>query len=86
MKSFDKALSILGALALCAGGAFAEDNAGNGKELFAKYCASCHGAHGEVSNEVIPNILGQYPGYVLTSWQLSSRPTPTQPAAASQAI
>lgn len=66
MKSFNKALSILGALALWAGGAFAEDNAGNGKELFAKYCASCHGAYGEVSNEVIPNILGQYPGYVLT--------------------
>jgi len=43
-----------------------DDDRGNGKRLFAQYCASCHGAYGEVSNDVVPNILGQYPGYVLT--------------------
>jgi cytochrome c553 len=43
-----------------------EDDRNNGKRLFAQYCASCHGTYGEVSNEVVPNILGQYPGYVLT--------------------
>lgn len=44
----------------------ANDDLTNGKKLFSQYCASCHGEYGEVSNEVVPNILGQYPGYVLT--------------------
>jgi cytochrome c553 len=26
----------------------------------------CHGDYGEVSDSVIPNLLGQYPGYMLT--------------------
>jgi len=29
-------------------------------------CATCHGDYGEISNHVIPNILGQYPAYMLT--------------------
>ena len=48
--------------------AAAEDNA-NGSAQFAENCAVCHGAHGEISNDVVPNILGQYPGYLLTQMQ-----------------
>ena len=44
---------------------FAQENIANGKVLFAQKCAVCHGKYGEVSNEVIPNILGQYPEYML---------------------
>jgi cytochrome c553 len=44
----------------------AEDDKGKGQQLFAGHCASCHGQYGEVSNEVIPNLLGQYPGYMLS--------------------
>lgn len=44
----------------------AADDTGNGEIVYAKYCASCHGAHGEISTAVVPNILGQYPGYMLT--------------------
>jgi len=47
----------------------AEENPENGKSLFAEHCAVCHGEYGEVSNEVIPNILGQYKGYMLTQMQ-----------------
>jgi cytochrome c553 len=48
----------------------------NGSSLFAENCADCHGAHGEISNDVVPNILGQYPGYLLTQMQafLSDNP------------
>ena len=49
--------------------ALAEENPENGKALFAEHCAVCHGEYGEVSNEVIPNILGQYKGYMLTQMQ-----------------
>jgi cytochrome c553 len=49
--------------------ALAEENSGNGKSLFAEHCAVCHGEYGEVSNEVVPNILGQYKGYMLTQMQ-----------------
>lgn len=44
----------------------AEDNPENGKAIFAQHCTSCHGTYGEVSTAVVPNILGQYSGYVLT--------------------
>jgi cytochrome c553 len=44
---------------------YAED-INNGKEVYDKFCSSCHGSYGEISNDVIPNILGQYPGYLLT--------------------
>lgn len=47
----------------------AEEDIENGKVLFAQECAICHGVYGEVSNDVIPNILGQYPGYMLTQMQ-----------------
>jgi cytochrome c553 len=47
----------------------AEEDIENGKVVFAQECAICHGAYGEVSNDVIPNILGQYPGYMLTQMQ-----------------
>jgi cytochrome c553 len=54
------------ALLLSCGGVLAAENIDNGKKVFARDCASCHGEYGEVSNDVIPNILGQYPGYMLT--------------------
>ena len=66
MRAIGRFLSVFGAFACWTMGALAEDDAANGKDVYAQYCASCHGAYGEVSNEVIPNILGQYPGYVLT--------------------
>jgi hypothetical protein len=54
--------------------ASAEDDIDNGKTLYKRYCVSCHGQYGEVSNDVIPNILGQYPGYMLS--QLSNFVSP----------
>ena len=45
---------------------WAEDDKGKGQQLYARHCASCHGQYGEVSNEAIPNLLGQYPGYMLS--------------------
>jgi cytochrome c553 len=38
----------------------------NGKNAYNEACATCHGDYGEISNHVIPNILGQYPAYMLT--------------------
>jgi cytochrome c553 len=52
------------------------DNPENGAALYAKNCASCHGAYGEVSNDVIPNILGQYPSYVLQQLAFFVDPDP----------
>jgi len=49
--------------------AHAEDDVDQGQRLFARDCAVCHGEYGEVSNSVIPNLLGQYPGYMLTQIQ-----------------
>jgi cytochrome c553 len=46
--------------------AYAEPDLNNGKAQYDKTCATCHGEFGEVSNGVIPNILGQYPAYLLT--------------------
>ncbi len=60
-----KAFVFGAALILFNGLCFAQDLA-NGKAIYLEVCASCHGQYGEVSNEVIPNILGQYPGYLLT--------------------
>jgi cytochrome c553 len=51
---------------LSCGPASAEEDIGNGKVLYDRECASCHGQYGEVSNDVIPNILGQYPEYMLS--------------------
>jgi len=47
-------------------GVGAQENIENGKDLYAQDCAVCHGEYGEISNDVIPNILGQYPAYMLT--------------------
>jgi cytochrome c553 len=61
-------ISLL-ALVIYSGAATAERDINNGRELFARECADCHGAYGEVSNDVVPNILGQYEGYMLTQMQ-----------------
>jgi cytochrome c553 len=61
LKAFVFGASLMLFNSLC----FAQDLA-NGKTIYLEVCASCHGQYGEVSNEVIPNILGQYPGYLLT--------------------
>ncbi len=64
---------LIGLFAIAAvmiiGPASADDDINNGKTLFAEHCAVCHGEYGEVSNEVIPNILGQYEAYMLTQMQ-----------------
>jgi cytochrome c553 len=62
-------IATLIVLALYASSSAAEENTENGKGLYAEHCAVCHGEYGEVSNEVIPNILGQYQGYMLTQMQ-----------------
>lgn len=61
LKPFVFGISLILFHGLC----FAED-VENGEAIYLKVCASCHGQYGEISNEVIPNILGQYPGYLLT--------------------
>lgn len=60
---------ILSLLILFQSPVVAEENIANGKALFSEICAVCHGAYGEVSDEVVPNILGQYPGYLLSQMQ-----------------
>ena len=52
--------------ALMTNPAMAADDLEKGRVLYDSHCVSCHGQYGEVSNEVIPNILGQYPGYMLS--------------------
>jgi cytochrome c553 len=49
--------------------AFADENIDNGKVLYAEHCSVCHGQYGEISNNVVPNILGQYKPYMLTQMQ-----------------
>ena len=46
-----------------------EEAFANGKTLFSDHCAVCHGEFGEVSDKVVPNILGQYPAYMLSQMQ-----------------
>lgn len=69
MNSARRLASIMVLLILSLVTAVAEDDIANGKALYADVCAVCHGDYGEVSNEVIPNILGQYPAYMLTQMQ-----------------
>jgi cytochrome c553 len=66
MKLFPTCLLLALSLALTQSLAFGADDPVNGGRMYAEYCASCHGSHGQVSTEVVPNILGQYPGYMLT--------------------
>jgi cytochrome c553 len=56
---------LLVTLGLSCGLSHAQDLA-NGEAHYAQQCASCHGRYGEISTAVVPNILGQYPGYMLT--------------------
>jgi cytochrome c553 len=72
-------LSAVGILVLLllASPAAAEDLA-NGRALFAEKCAACHGSFGEVSNDVIPNLLGQYPAYLLSQMQAFLSDDPKQ--------
>ena len=57
---------LLTAAFLFSGILYADADLNNGKAVYIQECATCHGEYGEVSNEVIPNILGQYPAYLLT--------------------
>jgi cytochrome c553 len=57
---------LLTAVFLFSGNLYAEEDLNNGKAVYKQECATCHGDYGEVSNDVIPNILGQYPAYLLT--------------------
>jgi cytochrome c553 len=59
-------LVLLLTLATTVSNVSAADDIDNGKRVYAQYCESCHGAYGEISTAVVPNILGQYPGYMLT--------------------
>jgi len=63
------ACAALSLMSLFSMTAFADEDIDNGKSRFAEHCAVCHGQYGEVSNEVIPNILGQYKPYMLTQMQ-----------------
>lgn len=69
-------LAFLAAAILIAGPVKAEDDPENGETLYEQHCASCHGKYGEISNEVIPNILGQYPGYMLSQLANFVSPNP----------
>jgi cytochrome c553 len=68
-SSRDRLVFVLVLLVTLSGPAAAAEDLANGKAHFADKCAVCHGAYGEISNEVVPNILGQYPGYMLTQIQ-----------------
>lgn len=70
------ALFLTAILAVGVANARDADNAKNGKVVYARFCASCHGDYGEISNDVIPNILGQYPGYVLQQLAFFVDPDP----------
>lgn len=60
-----KVAVIAGAL-LWGSTVFAGEDLSNGEAVYKEVCATCHGSYGEVSDDVIPNILGQYPAYLLT--------------------
>ncbi len=60
-----RSLAAAGMLIWWVAGVGAEENIDNGEVLFAQDCAVCHGKYGETSDDVIPNLLGQYPAYML---------------------
>jgi len=49
---------IMGAL-LLGGNVIAGEDLSNGEAKYNEVCATCHGNYGEISDDVIPNILGQ---------------------------
>ena len=59
-------IALLTAAFLFSGILYAEEDLNNGEAIYKQACATCHGEYGEVSNEVVPNILGQFPAYLLT--------------------
>jgi cytochrome c553 len=65
IRQIIKIAVITGAL-LWGSTVIAGENLSNGKAVYNEVCATCHGSYGEVSDDVIPNILGQYPAYLLT--------------------
>jgi len=75
---FNPIYAVFFAVMLLSVSANAEDDISNGKRLYKSDCSQCHGAHGEVSNDVVPNILGQYPGYMLTQIQAFLSDDPKQ--------
>jgi cytochrome c553 len=64
-RQINKLAVITGAL-LWGSTVFAGEDLSNGEAVYNEVCATCHGSYGEVSDDVIPNILGQYPAYLLT--------------------
>jgi cytochrome c553 len=62
---FKKSVFFLSAL-LLSNNLYATEDEINGKVVYDGACSTCHGLYGEVSNDVVPNILGQYRGYLLT--------------------
>ena len=62
---FKESVFFLSALLLC-NNLYATEDEIKGKAIYDGACATCHGLYGEVSNDVVPNILGQYRGYLLT--------------------
>ncbi len=67
--SFRSVYYSIALLLFCHAAVIADEDIANGKTHFDDKCAVCHGIYGEVSNNVIPNILGQYPAYMLTQMQ-----------------
>ena len=63
--SYLKVTLCVAAMCLCPN-LSAEEDPAQGKAVYEQICANCHGLYGQISTEVVPNILGQYPGYMLT--------------------
>lgn len=66
MRNSLKAILLASAVTVTLHTADAADDPDHGKKLYDSDCAACHGEFGEVSDDVVPNLLGQYPGYMLS--------------------